>query len=84
MNLQTIRPPNLAQAHDSRFEIINKNPSVLSSFRKVPTVNFKKQFKQARDQHFIDETSHNHMQRYYPKDSLVTKRTSIGTLDLKK
>ena len=84
MNLQTNRPPNLAQAHDARFEVIDKNPSMLTTHRRVPTLNFSKQHRLACHQHLINESSHNLMQRYSPNESLVTKRASIGVLDINK
>ena len=35
MNLQTNRPPNLAQLHDARFEAINREPKILSTVKRV-------------------------------------------------
>ena len=35
MNLQTNRPPNLAQLHDARFEDFNKEPKILSTIKRV-------------------------------------------------
>ena len=42
MHLQSDRPPNLARAHDARFENINKDPKILSKVKSPPTIDFEK------------------------------------------
>lgn len=42
MNLQIDRPPNLAQLHDARFEESNKDPTGVSTHKKVKQIDFNK------------------------------------------
>lgn len=84
MNLQTNRPPNLAQAHDSRFEMINKDPNILSTCKKVPQVDFDKMGKHERFNCLINKDNTVSMQRYEVKDDITKKRTNLGNIAIDK
>jgi len=56
-------------AHESRFESINKTPSVLSSFKKMPTLNFAKLKGRAKHIFAIKSTGI----QYNPKLSFVSQ-----------
>ena len=74
MNLQTNRPPNLVQLSEARLLNINEDPKVLSSIKKVPQVDFKKQVRGSRSKCLINHDNSIGMQRYNVKDDYFKKR----------
>jgi len=57
MNLQTNRPPNLVSLNEARLLNINRDPAILSSVKKVPTTDFRKQGKPMRHKCMINNTN---------------------------
>ena len=45
MHLQSDRKPNMANAHEARFDNINKEPSIYSKSKKQPKIDFDKMMK---------------------------------------
>jgi hypothetical protein len=82
MHLQSNRPPNLAQAHDRRFENINRDPSIFSKTRKSSTIDLQRLPKR--------ETSFSLIKRdiaqnfYDVKDTQVKQKSALGSLEMKK
>ena len=64
MNLQTNRPPNLAQLHDARFETFNKEPKILSSVKKVSQIDFNNYDRKERHKCLVNVDSDIGMQKY--------------------
>ena len=84
MNLQTNRPPNLAQLHDGRFETFNREPKILSTVKKAPQVDFKKQLTKERHECLIEPSGDVGMQSYQIKDDLVKHRATKGHVQMSK
>lgn len=77
MHLQSDRKPNMARAHEARFDNINKEPSIYSkSKRTQPHVQFDKMLKKERHECLINPNSDLSMQRYLIKESLTKKNNS--------
>jgi hypothetical protein len=76
MHKQMDRLPNLSQAHDERFENINKSPGVLSTVKRAPQViSFDKQ-KPRGDESMVN---HKTVFKYSTGvDTLTTKRRDIS------
>jgi len=84
MDLQTNRPPNLAQLHDARFETINRDPKILTNVRKVASIDFNKQDRTERHQCLINDNNEISMQKYQVKDDVLKKRATAGNISLDK
>ena len=84
MNLQTNRPPNLAQLHDARFESFNRDPKILSTVKKISQIDFDKFNKKERHECLINRDSGIGMQKYQISESVVKKRPDVGNLSLSK
>ena len=82
MHLQPERPPNLARAHDARFENINRDPTILSKVRSPPIVDFGKVPVRDTSHTLINKNTVCHM--YSINDSQVKKRSNMSFVDISK
>lgn len=82
MHLQPDRPPNLANAHDARFENINRDPTILSKVRKPSTVDFEKLPKRETSETLVNKNAVAHM--YQINEKHVKKRTNFSFVDISK
>ena len=82
MHLQPDRPPNLARAHDARFENINRDPKILSKVKSPPTIDFGKIPERDTSNTLINKNTVCHM--YSINDSQVKKRSNITFVDIGK
>ena len=82
MHLQPERPPNLARAHDARFENINRDPTILSKVRSPPIVDFGKVPVRDTSHTLINKNTVCHM--YSINDSQVKKRSNMSLVDIGK
>lgn len=82
MNLQTNRPPNLAQLHDARFETFNKEPKILSSVKKVSQIDFNNYDRKERHKCLVNVDSDIGMQKYQINESVIKKRTDLGNMSM--
>ena len=83
MHLQQDRPPNLAQAHDARFENINKDPVIFSKTKKQTTIEFDKKPPRDTASTLIrkDTIGPNN---YTLNDSTIKKRSDFSFVDIAK
>lgn len=82
MNLQTNRPPNLAQLHDARFETFDKEPKILSSVKKVSQIDFDNYDRQDRHKCLVNVAGDIGMQKYNINESVIKKRTDLGNMSM--
>ena len=82
MHLQSDRPPNLAQAHDARFENINKDPKILSKVKYPPTIDFEKVEPRDTSETLINKNTVCHM--YNLNESQIKKRSNMSFVDFAK
>ena len=82
MHLQPDRPPNLARAHDARFENINKEPAIYSKTQKQTTIDFDKKPPRDTAGTLINREAKGPM--YISDDSAIKKRTDFSFVDISK
>lgn len=72
----------MANAHEGRFDNINKEPSIFSKSKKNPEINFDKMNKQARHKCLVNADSEVSMQKYIINTNLTNKKTpSLVSID---
>lgn len=82
MHLQPDRPPNLARAHDARFENINRDPKILSKTKVTPTISFDKLPRRETSTALINRNTVLHS--YNPDDGRLRKRTDFSFVNIAK
>ena len=82
MHLQIDRPPNLAKAHDARFENFNKDPKIYSKTKKSTTIDFDKKPLRDTAATLINRDVLGPM--YETDDSPIKKRTEFTFVNIAK
>ena len=80
--MQSDRKPNMSQAHDGRFENINKDPAIYSRTKRASEIDLSKLSKRETSECLIRK---DFGQNFYDPNLNATKsRVDIGLIELKR